>query len=397
LSKKGRPVRGVISAANEVDLYNQLQTAGLELVQCAPVNRKGGGLSGVGFAKKIQVRDMIQLFMHMDQMQSAGVPLLEAMGDIRDTTDHDRLRDILGEIHRDVSEGSSLSEACAQHPKVFNNLYISLIASGEETGDLTSSYRHLIKYLKWVDEMQARVRKATRYPMILLAVVILTVLVMMAYVVPQIAGFIKFLGQELPFYTTALIATSDFFQAYWWAVLAAPFVLFAIFKSLRKASDRFCFMTDRWLLEMPIAGPLVRKINVARFSQTFGALFASGVDVMSGLRNARQTVKNLALIEALEGVEMQVASGSPLSEAFNASGEFPSMVIRMIKVGEESGNLTPVLDQVSEFYTKDVDEAVQGLITLIEPFLTMFLGVMIMWIAVAVFGPIYSSFETMDF
>jgi type IV pilus assembly protein PilC len=148
---------------------------------------------------------------------------------------------------------------------------------------------------------------------------------------------------------------------------------------------------------MPIAGPLVRKISVARFSQTFGALFASGIDVMSGLRNARQTVKNLALLDALEGVEMQVAAGSPLSEAFNASGEFPSMVIRMIKVGEESGNLTPVLEQVSEFYTKDVDEAVQGLIALIEPFLTMFLGVMILWIAVAVFGPIYSSFETMDF
>lgn len=387
-------MRGVISAANEVDLYNQLQSAGLELVQCASINKKK---SASFLAKKVQIRDMIQLFMHMEQMQSAGVPLLEALGDIRDTTDHDGLRDILSEVHRDVSEGSSLSEALARHPKLFNNLYVSLIASGEETGDLTSSYLHLVKYLKWVDEMQSKVRKATRYPIILVCVVLLTILVMMGYVVPQIVGFIKFLDQKLPFYTTALIATSEFFQAYWWAVLATPIILVVIFKVLRKSSDRFAFETDRLLLEMPIAGPLVRKISIARFSQTFGALFASGIDVMSGLRNARQTVKNLALIDALEGVEMQVAAGSPMSEAFNASGEFPSMVIRMIKVGEESGNLTPVLDQVSEFYTKDVDEAVQGLIAMIEPLLTMFLGVMILWIAVAVFGPIYGSFENMDF
>jgi type IV pilus assembly protein PilC len=396
INKKGRPVRGVISAANEVDLYNQLQSAGLELIQCASMSKKKGFLANFG-VKKVKVRDMIQLFLHMEQMQSAGVPLLDALSDIRDSTDHDGLRDILSDVYRDVSEGSSLSEALARHPKIFNNLYVSLIASGEETGDLTSSYLHLVKYLKWVDEMQTKVRKATRYPMILVSVVILTIVVMMGYVVPQIVGFIKFLDQQLPFYTTALMATSEFFQKYWWAVLATPIGLLIIFKILRKNSETFAFETDRLLLDMPIAGPLIRKINVARFSQTFGALFASGIDVMQGLRNARQTVKNRALIDALEGVEEQVAAGSPLSEAFNASGEFPSMVIRMIRVGEESGNLTPVLDQVSDFYTKDVDEAIQGLIAMIEPFLTAFLGGMILWIAVAVFGPIYSSFETMDF
>lgn len=396
INNKGRPVRGVVFAANEADLYNQLQSAGLELVQCAPLSRKKGPFSNVSL-KKVKVRDLIQLFLHMEQMQSAGVPLLEALGDIRDTTDHAGLRDILADVTRDVSEGSSLSEALALHPKVFNNLYISLISSGEETGDLTSAYRHLIKYLKWVDEMQTKVRKATRYPMILVVVVVLTIVVMMGYVVPQIVGFIEFLDQELPVYTTALIATSKFFQAYWWGVMAAPIILFVLFKILRKGSRSFAFETDRIVLRLPVAGTLIRKISIARFAQTFGALFASGVDVMQGLKNARQTVNNLYLIEALEGVEEQVAAGSPLSESFNASGEFPSMVVRMIKVGEESGGLTVVLDQVADFYTKDVDEAVQGLIAMIEPLLTMLLGVMILWIAVAVFGPIYASFETMEF
>lgn len=361
------------------------------------MNKDKGLLSNLGLKKKVAVRDMIQLFMHMEQMQGAGVALLDALGDIRDTTEHDGLRDIMTEIHRDVSEGSSLSEAMALHPRVFKNLYVSLVNSGEETGDMTAAYRQLIKYLKWVDQMQAKVRKATRYPIILVVVVIATVLIMMGVVVPQIVGFIRYLDQELPIYTTALMATSDFFVAYWWAVMAVVVAVPIIFILLRKSSQDMAYRIDMMLLNLPIAGVLIRKISIARFSQTFGALYASGIDVLNALESARKTVNNLAITEALQGVIEQVKAGSPLSDAFNASGEFPSMVIRMLKVGEESGNLTVVLDQVSDFYTADVDEAIQGLIAMIEPLLTMILGGMILWIAVAVFGPIYSSFENMDF
>jgi type IV pilus assembly protein PilC len=393
---KGRPIKGVMGAANEVDLYNRLQSSGMELVQCQLLNKKKGALAGMMGSRGVKVRDLIQLFLHMEQMQSAGVPLLDALGDIRDTTENDQLRDMMTEIHRDVSEGSSLSEAIAQHPKVFTNLYISLIAAGEETGDLTSSYLQLIKYLKWVDKMQAKVRKATRYPMILICVVILTIVVMMGFVVPQIVGFIKNLDQELPIYTTALMATSDFFKVYWWAVLSAPVALAFLWFFLRRMSDDIAYKQDVFMLSMPLFGPLIRKINIARFAQTFGALFASGIDVLQGLDHASKTVNNRAILDALDGVKEQVKAGSPLSEAFNTSGEFPSMVVRMLKVGEESGNLTVVLDQVAEFYTADVDESVEGLIAMIEPSLTALLGGMILWIAVAVFGPIYGSFENLD-
>ena len=396
INMKGRPVRGVMGAANETDLYARLQSGGIELIQCSALNKKKGALAGMGLVKKVQVRDLIQLFLHMEQMQSAGVPLLDSLGDIRDTTEQDSLRDMMAEIHRDVSEGSSLSEAIAQHPKVFTNLYISLIAAGEETGDLTSSYLQLIKYLKWIDKMQAKIRKATRYPTILVIVVILTVVVMMGFVVPQIVGFIKNLDQELPFYTTALMATSDFFKAYWWAVLSAPVLMVMSWFVARRVSEDIAYRQDVFLLTVPLFGPLIRKINIARFAQTFGALFASGIDVLQGLDHASKTVSNKAILDALDGVKEQVKAGSPMSEAFNSSGEFPSMVVRMLKVGEESGNLTVVLDQVAEFYTADVDEAVDGLIAMIEPFLTALLGGMILWIAVAVFGPIYSSFENLD-
>lgn len=407
INSKGRPIRGVIAAANEVDLHRQLQTANLELIGCKPLSR-GGTSNSLFNITRIKVRDLIQLFLHMEQMQSAGVPLLDALSDIRDTTENNALRDMMSEIYRDVSDGAALSEAMEKHPKVFKPLYISLIKAGEDTGDLVFSYVQLIQYLKWVDEMQARVRKATRYPIIVTLVVLLTIVVMMGYVVPQIVGFIRNLDQELPITTTSLIAVSDFFANPLFHifglpvygglfVLFLPLFLFALVTSLRRVSSEFAYRFDLMVLNMPVAGPLIRKITIARYARTFGALFSAGIDVVRALKSAKKTVSNLAMLEALETVEQHVQAGSPLSEAFNRSGEFPSMVVRMVKIGEESGNLTPVLDQVAEFYTKDVDEAVQGLITMIEPALTGILGGIILWIAVGVFGPIYASFENIDF
>lgn len=268
LNSKGRPIRGVLSAINENDLYKQLQTAGLELVSSSLLSKKTTKSKMMG--KKIAIRDLIQFFMHLDQMEGAGIPLLDSLADIRDTTDNDRLRDMMSEIYRDVSEGSTLSEALQKHPKVFTNLYVSLVAAGEETGKMSASYQQLIKYMKWVDEMQSRVRKATRYPMVLMVVVVLAVSIMMGFVVPQIVGFIRNMDMELPFATVALIATSDFFQNYWWAVLITPVIIMGALFALRRASDDFAYQIDRFILASPKMGPLVQKINIARFCQTFG-------------------------------------------------------------------------------------------------------------------------------
>ncbi len=396
VNSKGRQVRGVIAAANEIDLHNQLQSSGMELVQCGAISDKKGKLAQLGGAK-IKLRDLIQLFTHLLQMQTAGVPLLDSLGDIRDTTEHNGLRDIMSEIYRDVSEGSSLSEAMGKHPKVFTSLFVSLVSSGEETGDLSGVYKQLIKYMKWVDGMQAKVRKATRYPMFVGGFVIITVVVMMAVVVPQIIGFIEGeMKTEIPIYTRALMVTSDFCVNYWYVLILTPIAIVASYKVARSVSDTAAYQLDALWLKAPKFGSLIRKINIARFSQTFGALFASGIPVLQGLEAAQKTITNLAISEALDGVREQVQNGSPLSDAFNSSGEFPSMVVRMLKVGEESGNLKGTLDEVAEFYTQDVDEAVSAMITMIEPMLTLILGGMIMWIAAGVFGPIYESFSNIS-
>jgi type IV pilus assembly protein PilC len=393
---KGRPIKGIVSAVNEVDLYNQLQAAGLELASCSLDDQKAGIKINL-FKKKVKTRDLIQFFMGMEQMQGAGVPLLDTLNDIKESTDNQTLKDALTDISREVTEGSSLSDSMGKHPKIFSNLYTALISAGEGTGDLVKSYRQLLKFLKWVDDMQSKIKKATRYPMILGAAVVLTVAVMMGVVVPQIVGFIKNIDQELPFLTVSLMATSDFIQANWLILIIAPVILFILFKLLRKYSEEFRYRTDALFLEAPVFGPIIRKINIARYSQTFGALYSSGIDVISCLKTAQKTVTNMAILEALDSTLMQVETGATLSKAFAASGEFPNLVIRMVRIGEESGNLTAVFEQISEFYTKDVDEAVSGMITMIEPALTLIMGGMIIWIAAGVFGPIYSSFEKLDF
>lgn len=398
-------MRGTLSARSEVDLYNQLQTAGLELIQCASLTKKKSKIPGLSFSR-VKIRDLIQFFISMQQMQGAGVPMLDALADIRDATSNDMLRDILSELHRDVRDGASLSEAMDKHPKIFKPLYISLIKAGEDTGDLTSSYSQLEKFLKWVDELQSKIKKATRYPIIVTFVVLFTIVFMMSYVVPQIVGFLKYLSIELPWYSVWLIATSNFFVEPQFdilgmpvygglIVLTVPIIIGVTFVTLRRSSDEVAYRVDSLYLNSPVAGPLIRKITIARYAQTFAALFASGIDVLNALKSARNTVNNLVLLDAMESVETYVKSGSPLSDAFNASGEFPSMVIRMVKIGEESGKLAEVLDQVSAFYTKDVDEAIDGLIELIQPTLTCILALVIVWIAAGSLGPIYMNLGNM--
>lgn len=391
-------MKGVLTAVNEADLYKQLQKSQLELIQCAQIKETPGLSYITGFFKKgVKTRDLIQLFIQLEQMQGAGIGLLDALSDAKDTADAGVLRDMLNEIHRDVMEGSSLSEAMRRYPYVFNNLYISLISAGEETGDLVSSYKKLIVYLNWLDDMQVKVKKATRYPMILLGVIIITITIMMGVVVPQIVGFIANLDQELPFYTVWLVNTSNFFQASWHWLLIVPTALVGGVKAGCTLSDEFALYYDKVMLQLPVFGPIIRKINIARYAQTFGSLYSSGIEVIRALNASKQTVTNKSLFAALQKVEENVLNGKSLSASFNESGEFPSLIIRMLRIGEESGNLSGTMEQVSMFYTKDVDEAVEGLITLIEPALTLIMGLMLLWIAAGVFGPIYGSFSEIDF
>lgn len=396
VNQRGRPVRGVLTANSESDLFMRMQQNGMSLIDCHEQTDRKGKLS-VMLAPAVKARDLIQVFVHMEQLQLAGVPLLDAISDVKETTESARLRDIMTDVFREVSDGSSLSEALARHNSVFEPIFISLISAGEDTGNLSKSFAQVIHHLKWTDAMNSKVKKATRYPKILLVVVMGVIYLMMAKVVPEVTGFLQNIGQDLPSYTLALIATSDFIQNYFLYIIGAIIFLYVLMKILRGVWEEFRYRTDYLILHMPVFGPLIRKISLSRFCQTFAVLFTSGLEILRCLDSAKQTAGNMVIAEALENVRTQVQEGSPLSVAMNNCGEFPSLVVRMMRIGEESGNLTGVLEQVAEFYDKDVNESVDAMIQMIEPALTVFLGGMIMWIAAAVFGPIYGSFGEMEF
>jgi type IV pilus assembly protein PilC len=393
IDDKGQSVRGRLSAVNELDLYQQLKTIGLELVD-AKASRPTRLV--LPFFRRVKAREMIQAFVHLEQLQRSGVPLLDSLSDIRDSTDSPVLRDVMAEIHRDVSEGAALSQAMAKHPKYFNNVEVSMTASAEETGNLADAFAQMILFMKWSDDMRRRTIKALSYPIFTLLIFLIVLFVLMYYTVPQIVGFLRNMNEELPFMTVSLIATSDFLQESWffvpngfWIVLF-PFAVTAFIKTMNKTSYKFRYNFHLMVLRLPVIGEVATKLNLARFSRTFGVLFKSGLEILKCMDTATETVNNVYMRDVLVRARRQISDGASISAAMNNTGEFPSLVVRMIKIGEESGNLTHVLDQVAEFYERDVDDAVQRMIGMITPTLTIILGAIILWIAAGVFGPIYN-------
>lgn len=382
----GRQIRGKLSAVNEVDLYQQLKTIGIELLDASEERQTKVSIPFLGSVKP---REMIQAFVHLEQLQRSGVPLLDSLADIRDSTDAPVLRDVMAEIHRDVSEGASLSQAMLKHPRYFDNVVISMTASAEETGNLANAFAQLIVFMKWSDEMRRRTVKALTYPIFTLLVFFVVLGILMVYTVPQIIGFLRNVGEELPFMTITLIKTSDFIQTDGYWVIIVPVAIVVLIKTLNRISPTFRYNWDLMILRIPIIGEVARKMNLARFSRTFGALFKSGLEILKCMDTAKETISNVYMRTALDRARRQISDGASISAAMNNTGEFPSLVVRMVKVGEESGNLTHVLEQVAEFYDTDVDEAVQRMIGMITPTLTIVLGVVILWIAAGVFGPIY--------
>jgi type IV pilus assembly protein PilC len=388
INEKGKKISGQLTANNEVDLYQRLKGLNVELLD-AKLDRGRRGIQL--FAPKIKNRDLIQACLHVQQLQAAGVGLLETLADVRDSTEQRRLRDMIAEIHQDVAEGAALSDAFGKHPKVFGTVFESLVAAGEASGNLVESFAQLIKHLKWVDAVNGKVKKAIRYPSFMLVIIVAMFLFMMTTVVPQVTGFLLSNGQKLPFITVSLIATSDFVQAYWWVFIALPVTTVVLATSATRLSADFAYRVDYLKLRLPMFGQVLRKIALSRFAHFFATMFQSGVPILSCLETAQKVVGNLVLMRSLGAVRTTVQDGNPLSSGLRDTGEFPTLVLRMVKIGEDSGNLGETLENVTEFYDQDVNETVDGMIAMIEPSLTMFVGALMAWIIAGVILPIYSG------
>lgn len=388
INQNGRAIRGAVFAANERDLNGLLEAAGLDLIEFRDVSEQRVAKL---FQPRPKGRDLIQMSIHLEQLQRAGIPLIESLAEVRDATQTPGLRDVLTQIHREVNDGTALSAAFAAHPKIFGNIFHSLISAGEQTGQMAEALALITGHLKWADEMAVKVKKATRYPAILGVTVTGVVIFMMSFVVPQITGLLLSNGTELPLMTRALIAASNAIRDYWYLIPLLVMSAIAGITAGRRASQEFRYTTDYYLLRLPVIGQVLKKIALARFAYMFSTMFRSGIDLLGCLEASKRLVNNVALAEALSLVREGVQSGLSLASAMQSTGEFPPLVLRMIKVGEDSGNMSDSLNNVAEIYNRDVDESVQGLISLIEPALTVIMGGIMAWIAIAVFGPVYDS------
>jgi type IV pilus assembly protein PilC len=393
LNDAGRTVRGKLSANNETDLYQQLESIGLMLLDSKVAKTS---VVSSAMARGITAREKIQFFVHLEQLQAAGVPLLDSLTDVRDSTDVPRVRDMTTTLLNDVQGGTPLSQAFEKHPKIFGDLYASLVAVGEESGKLTEAFQHLTKHVKWEDAIRQRIVKAVRYPAVVLVIITAMLMFMMGVVVPGIVEFLKSADTALPPVTVALIATSDFVKSYWWIILLTPISITAAIFALAKSSDAMRYALSCLALRVPVVGSLITKLAISRFAHFFAIMFQSGVPILQCLETAQRVVTNKCLEESLKSVRQQVQNGEPLSLAMRNSGQFPSLVCRMVKIGEDSGNLGGVMDNVTGFYDKDVDEAIDSMIGMIEPAMTVISGVIMGWIVVGVMGPIYDSLSKLN-
>lgn len=392
VNEKGRNMRGQITAENEFDLEARLKQVGLELITAREARKRKAGIFG-----KVKPKDLIVLCLHLEQLDKAGVPLHESLADIRDTTDSPKLRDILTSVYESVKNGQMLSAAMQDHPKVFNKVFVGLVAAGEKTGNLSGAFHHLADHMKWVGDIQRKVKKAVRYPAVLLVVISGVISILMIFVVPKLIDFIVSMGFTIPLHTRALIWVSHAFVNYWYLIFGLPILVAANLIAFYRYSEEFAYRFDAMMLRLPILGTVIRKIDMARFTHFFSVLFTSGIDILDSLAGARGVVKNRVLKESIQFVENNVSEGNSLTSSLRISNQFPTLVIRMFKVGEDSGNMRDALENINFFYDREVNDAVDGLVGMIQPTLTVVMGALIFWIIAAVFGPLYESFSKMKF
>ena len=389
---QGKRHKGLHDAGNLADLELRLKRGGLDLIDAKP---DGGKIKLV--RNKIKRADLITFFFNLEQLASAGVPLLESLGDLRDTMHDPHFRKIIASLIESIEGGKKLSQAMAQHPDAFGKISVSLIHAGEESGRLSEIFGHMTESLKWQDEMASHTRNIMLYPAFVGAVVLAITVFLMIYLVPQLVGFIKGMGQEIPAQTLALLAVSAFFADYWYVLIALAIALPAAAKLLIASSTEVRYQFDRFKLELWFTGPILRKIILARFANTFAMMYGSGISIIECIAHSHNVVNNSAVARSLDEIGHEIESGRNLTQSFQNTGMFPPLVIRMLKVGETTGSLDKALLNVGYFYDRDVKDSIKKVQAMIEPTMTIILGTLLGWVMLSVLSPIYDMIGKANF
>ncbi len=382
----GRTITGTMIAAGEEQLAAALDQMGLYLISA---KEAASAQFSLGWRwERVKRKDLITFTVHLATTISAGIPVLQALQDLFEQTEKPGFKKIIEEISREIQAGSSLSEALSKHPKIFSELYVSIVAAGETTGSVDRVLNDLVTFLEWQEILAMDVQQATIYPAFVLSAVTCLVILLMTFVFPRFTVIFERTNAPLPLPTRVVMGMS-YGIAHYWAliILGVVGVILSHRLMIRTPEGRYFF--DHLKLKLPVFGSLLRKIALSRFSHHFGALLKAGVEIYHSLMVTEKVVGNTVIARVISNARDYISAGESLSESLKKGNEFPSLVIRMISIGERSGSLDKTLDKVSQYYDREVPVTLKKVFAVFEPLVIGLLAVIVLGMALSMFLPLY--------
>ena len=380
-SRDGKPIRGEMRAASLAVVQTSLRRQGVFDAKVKKARFKVGG--------KVTEKEISLFTRQLATMMKAGVPLLQAFDIVGRGHANAAVAKLLLDIKADVETGSSLSQAFRKYPLYFDALYCNLVAAGEQAGILDTLLDRLATYKEKILAIKSKIKSALFYPIAVIVVAFIITAVIMIFVIPAFKDVFKNFGADLPAPTLFVIAISDFFVAYWWAIFGIIFGgLFAFFESWKR-SEKIQMLMDRTLLRLPVFGDIIRKAVIARWSRTLSTMFAAGVPLVESLESVGGAAGNYVYKAATKEIQGEVSTGTSLTNAMTNVKLFPNMVTQMVAIGEESGALDSMLGKVADFFEQEVDDAVEAMSSLMEPMIMVVLGTLIGGMVIAMYLPIF--------
>lgn len=388
---RGKMQSGEVEAEDEKSAISKLK---LQNIRVTTVKKKGGQSALFGpKVHKVTTRDVVIFTRQFSTMVDAGLPLVQCLDILGKQADNPTFGETILKVKGNIEVGNNLSESMKKFPKIWDSLYCNLVEAGEVGGILDIILRRLAAYIEKAEALKKKVKAAMVYPGAIMTVAFVVVAFLMIFVIPAFAAMFSGGGAELPGPTQIVMNVSDFFRNQWWVMLVGGITFIFVFKKVY-ATDRGSIEIDRIALKLPVFGMLIRKVSVAKFTRTLGTLISSGVPLIEGLdicaRTSGNRIVELAVFKTIEAIKEGETIAAPLAR----EDVFPPMVIQMIDVGEASGSLDKMLAKIADFYDEEVDAAVEGLTALLEPMLMVFLGIIVGFIVVAMYLPIFKMGDT---
>ena len=381
VDRNNKPMRGELRAVSETVASTNLRRQGIRVLKIKRQSYSGG--------RSISDKDLTFFTRQLATMLKAGVPLLQSFDIIARGHSNARFSRLMLDLKNKVETGSSLSQAFRDNPKYFDPLYCNLVQAGETSGMLDAILDRLAMYQEKILAIKSKIKSALFYPITVIVVAFVVVVVIMTFVIPSFKSVFASFGANLPWLTLQVIGISDFFVAYWWAMLIVVVSTFVGLRIAIRRSEHLRYMIHRLQLKLPVIGSILEKATIARWTRTLQTMFAAGVPLVESLDAVGGASGNLVYVAATKRIQTEVSTGTSLTNSMAATNLFPTMVLQMCQIGEESGSLDNMLGKVADFYEREVDDAVAALSSLLEPVIIVFLGIVVGGLVVAMYLPIF--------